>query len=205
MSITGKYHQKYVYSRRVEVLARHIAPLIPQNAKVLDIGCGDGLISSIISNMRKDISITGVDVLMRGKSYIEVRLFDGRTLPFENNEFNVVLFIDVLHHTTNQLELLEEAKRVASDVIIIKDHLNNNWFDNQLLIFMDKVGNRRFGVNLTFQYLSLQHWKKAFKDLDLTISTWLNKLRLYQFPLGLMFDRNLHFITTLRKTENHTS
>ncbi|MFA5792103.1 MAG: class I SAM-dependent methyltransferase [Candidatus Paceibacterota bacterium] len=203
MKLIEKYHQNHVYGRRVHVLAKHLASLIPTGAKILDVGCGDGRLSSIILNLRQDVTIVGVDVLLREKSFINVMLYDGKILPFKENEFDVVLFIDVLHHTTNQLELLQEAIRVTSDIIIIKDHLNNNWFDNKLLILMDRVGNRRFGVNLSFEYWSLSTWNEAFHKLNLSVSHWISKLHLYQFPLNLLFDRNLHFISALKKDGNN--
>jgi SAM-dependent methyltransferase len=199
MSLIGKYHQKFIYNRRVHVLSQNMIRLIPRNAKVLDVGCGDGLISRMIADVRKDITIKGVDVLLREKSFIDVKLYDGKKLPFEDDEFDAVIFIDVLHHTTNQMELLKEARRVTSNCLIIKDHLNNGWIDNKLLTIMDSVGNKRFGVNLTYEYWSLDQWKEAFKKINLSVSEWITELNLYQFPLNLAFDRKLHFISKLEK------
>ena len=44
MSIFEHMHGGYIYGRRAHVLSKHLAKLIPQNGRVLDIGCGDGLV-----------------------------------------------------------------------------------------------------------------------------------------------------------------
>ena len=62
---------------------------------------------------RPDLEITGVDVLVRPKNHIPVQLFDGRQLPFPDQSFDAVMFVDVLHHTDDPSVLLREAKRVA--------------------------------------------------------------------------------------------
>ena len=47
MNFRGRLHSKYVHSRRVRVLRDSLSQLIPSNSKVLDVGCGDGLISRL--------------------------------------------------------------------------------------------------------------------------------------------------------------
>jgi SAM-dependent methyltransferase len=44
MSAIGVLHEKLVFNRRVETLAGWFAQLAPPSARVLDVGCGDGLI-----------------------------------------------------------------------------------------------------------------------------------------------------------------
>ena len=65
MSVTARLHGHYVHRRRVRVLCDHLAPLIPSNGRVLDVGCGDGLLASLILERRRDAEICGIDVLVR--------------------------------------------------------------------------------------------------------------------------------------------
>ncbi len=74
-------HGKVVHSRRVVVLANHFAELIPQGHSVLDVGCGDGLIDSLILERRPDLTISGVDLLVRPGCRIGVVPFDGYAFP----------------------------------------------------------------------------------------------------------------------------
>ena len=98
-TIIRAFHRRFVFARRVRALADRLAPLFPQRARILDIGCGDGRIAASIAIQRPDLMIEGVDVLVRARTHIPVRRFDGITLPFEDSSFGVCLFVDVLHHT----------------------------------------------------------------------------------------------------------
>jgi SAM-dependent methyltransferase len=143
------------------------------------------------------VSICGVDVLLRDKAYIPVKEFDGKTLPYKDGEFDAVIFIDVLHHIDNPIDILCEAKRVSKGRIIIKDHLREGLFAYSTLKFMDYVGNAHHGVRLPYNYLSKCEWDDIFKKLDLNVKDMDIKLNLYKFPFSLIFDRKLHFIAEL--------
>jgi len=72
---------------------------------------------------RPRISIDGIDVLLRRDVAIPVKRFNGRSIPYGEGSFDVVMFIDVLHHAAEPMILLREAVRVARQMILIKDHL----------------------------------------------------------------------------------
>ena len=42
------FHEGYVKSRRLTVLAAHFAELIPDESKVLDVGSGDGGLAAAV-------------------------------------------------------------------------------------------------------------------------------------------------------------
>src|SRR4029077_2797816 len=99
LSWMGSWHRAFVFERRTRVLAEMLAAQIPQRASVIDIGCGDGSIGTLIAQLRPDISIQGVEFLVRPGCKIDCRPFDGKSLPFADGTFDVCLFVDVLHHT----------------------------------------------------------------------------------------------------------
>src|SRR5574337_547653 len=72
MKLLDQIHEGYVYDRRTRVLSARMAQLLPENSRVLDIGCGDGLISKSIQEKRADIAIEGIDVLLRPETHIPV-------------------------------------------------------------------------------------------------------------------------------------
>ena len=57
LSWISRWHRASVHGRRTRVLAEMLAAQIPQGASVLDIGCGDGTIASLMARHRPDISI----------------------------------------------------------------------------------------------------------------------------------------------------
>jgi SAM-dependent methyltransferase len=191
-------HGAFVASRRARAIADHLARVIPPHASVLDVGCGDGQLAALLLERRPDLTIAGVDVLVRDDTYIPVERFDGRRLPAGDGAYDVVMFVDVLHHCDNQLELLAEARRVARRAVVIKDHVLRGFAARQTLRFMDGVGNRRYGVSLPFNYWRAEQWSQAFASLDLAVEQQIDHLGLYPWPMSSFFDRKLHFLAVLQ-------
>jgi SAM-dependent methyltransferase len=186
-------HDRFVSRRRVNVLARHLSALIPPGARVLDVGCGDGAIDCIIMKQRPDVSIKGIDVLVRPASRIAVRHFDGAIIPYADASFDVVMFVDVLHHTQSPVALLTEAARVAH-TILIKDHFREGFMADATLRFMDWVGNAHHGVALPYNYWRKAQWDTAFGKIGFVATTIQSSLDLYPVPARWIFDRGLHFV-----------
>lgn len=199
-----RLHGRYVFGRRIRVLAEVLAPLLPQSATVLDIGCGDGTLASFMVQHRPDISIQGLEIGIRPHCRIPVTAYDGINLPFADQSFDVCQFVDVLHHTENIPELLREACRVSRLYILLKDHLCKNALDRATLKFMDWVGNRPHHVNLPYNYQSEEVWKKYFGDCGVRLSTWTNNVPLYPFPASIIVGRGLHFVALLQKSSEAT-
>jgi ubiquinone/menaquinone biosynthesis C-methylase UbiE len=96
-----------------------------ENKKVLDVGCGFGTGSLIISQKAKEV--IGLDIT----EYEEWKLFKSKKLkfikgsssklPFKDNIFDGVHLKDLLHHIKDVDKTLEEIKRVTkpNGIIII--------------------------------------------------------------------------------------
>ena len=190
-------HQRAAFGRRVEVLAYHLAALLPPNARVLDVGCGDGSVAEAVMQLRRDLEVSGLDVLVRPATRIAVEPFDGETIPFVADSFDAIMLVDVLHHTHDQLHLLREAARVARHSIVIKDHLADGLLARQRLRVMDWFGNAHHGVALTYRYWSRREWEQAFARLGTPVDVWITKLPLYPAPISLAFGRGLHVVCRL--------
>lgn len=201
MKLIEHIHDTKVIDRRVRILSTRLATIIPHNASVLDVGCGDGQITQQIAHLRPDISIKGVEVLIRPNRAIEIEQFDGSHIPFEDKSFDCALFVDVLHHTEDPMILLKEAKRIAKESIIIKDHLKEGVLANTTLKFMDRVGNARHDVVLPHNYWTKKQWKDVFLKLELETVSWNEKVDLYPAPFTWIFDRSLHMMTQQEITE----
>ena len=189
----GVLHERLVVSRRVRVLADHLAALLPRDAKVLDVGCGDGTIDRLIVQQSPGISIEGIDVLVRPDAKIPVRAFDGIHITYPDASFDSIMFIDVLHHVDDPLLLLQEAMRVGRSVVI-KDHFREGFLAGATLRFMDWVGNAHHGVALPYNYWSKAEWDAALYTVGLKPVEIKRSLGLYPAPASWIFERGLHFI-----------
>jgi SAM-dependent methyltransferase len=177
------------------VLADHLADLIPSGSRVLDVGCGDGTIDLLITERQPTVEIEGIDTLLRPKAHIPVRAFDGENIPYAARSFDVVMFVDVLHHTRDPLILLREAVRVAP-TLVIKDHFREGLFAQSTLRLMDWVGNAHHGVALPYNYWDKKQWAQAFDELGLQPEREVSP-KLYPVPFSWIFGRNLHFVAKL--------
>ena len=194
-SVVGAVHDQFISSRRARVLADHLASLIPPGSRVLDVGCGDGTIDRLIKERQPNVSIEGIDTLLRPEAHISVRPFDGENIPYSDSSFDVAMFVDVLHHTLDPFILLREAVRVAPTVVI-KDHFREGLFAQSTLRIMDWVGNAHHGVALPYNYWDRKQWAQAFGELGLQPERQVSP-KLYPLPFSWIFGRQLHFIARL--------
>ncbi len=199
-TLLSKFHDWFIYDRRMSQLSMWITTIIDMFNinNIVDIGAGDGKIDSILIK-KNNIQITGIDVLVRDKTFIPVLEYDGRTIPYHTNEVNTTMMIDVLHHADDPEKLFSEVVRVTDEYIIIKDHILHGWWSLIKLKMMDYVGNRQYNVSLPYNYLTEEQWNKMFEDNNLEIVYYADKLDLYTFLCHIFFDSNLHFVALLKK------
>ncbi|WP_457753517.1 class I SAM-dependent methyltransferase [Thermococcus sp.] len=114
------------YKKRLEELEPHLLSFMTKKGRVLDLACGVGGFSFLLEDY--GFEVVGVDVdeimLQKANKYKEERhssvVFikaDARSLPFEENSFDYVLFIgdNVVHFTPSELnQVFKEIWRVLS-------------------------------------------------------------------------------------------
>lgn len=199
--LLNRAHDSVIFGRRVKVLSAALATAIPQGGTVLDLGCGDGQVALGLMALRPDLSVTGVDVLLRPVTHIPVTLYDGQRLPFADGSVDYVTIVDVLHHTDDPAAVLAEARRVARLGVVVKDHLREGFLAGPTLRLMDWVGNRGHDVRLPYNYLDSAQWADAVGRAGLVRTSWNDELGLYAAPLHWAFERKLHFVALLTPAE----
>jgi len=195
-------YRYFFVKRRINVLAKHISSYLPKEKplKGLDVGCGSGELAYLVQQKCPNVQIQGVDIIIRENiSTIKIDKFDGLKIPFENNSFDFVILVDVLHHTEKQIELMNECVRLAKEFIIIKDHIYNNWYDRTWLGFRDYIGNRPAKVPLPYKYLSEKDWDILYKKINVSPDSYLEILDIYPKFLSILFPNNLDFMARIRK------
>lgn len=200
-NVVEAVHESYAKDRRARVLAGHFNQLIPHGSRVLDVGTGDGSIAAAVQADRPDLSIQGLEFQVREDCAVPVEAFNGREIPHPDDSFDYVSFLDVLHHTTDPLVLLEEAVRVARKGVLIKDHLLQGFLAGATLGFMDRVGNRRYGIDLPNTYWTRSRWEEAFRQFGLVPGEFRRDLGLYPPWANWLFGRGLHFFARLERVD----
>jgi len=192
-------YRRLVFSRRAEKLTQALHSLIPASATILDVGCGNGVISWKLRELCPGRDFTGVEILDRETCLIPYKLYDGKTIPFGPDAFDFVTFVDVLHHTTEAEDLLRQAASIARRGVVIKDHYCESSLDYCTLSFMDWVGNAQYGVALPHRYKAAAEWQAIFDRVGLRKARTLEHIGLYPGPFDAVFGRKLHFVSLLDK------
>lgn len=119
MNNSATYHDSttcYEYPSTLEKIKRVFDFNQDKKLSIVDLGCGDGRIMKELADLNH--SVTGIDssregikqVKKNGLTAIEADL--ERTLPIEDNSFDVALLLDTLEHLYDQSTILSEANRI---------------------------------------------------------------------------------------------
>lgn len=155
-----------LHQKKTRYLVGLIKPMLEGGKTVLDLGCGSGEVSKALGDL--GYLVTSVDVVDKVKvEGVKVVVYDGKKIPFEDNKFDVLLLITVLHHVAGFEDLLQEAKRVAKKIIIVED-VYENWWDRLNIWFWDSVLNLEF-FGHPHNNQDDKGWKKSFEKLGFKI------------------------------------
>lgn len=173
-------------------LRQHITPYeamaqsLPQNGKILDMGCGHGLFSSLLAALHPNAKILGID---HDKSRVQAAQSAAKTIPnlqFESGEasaslpdntFDGAALIDVLHYLgpKEQRQTLENIKRCLKDngVLIVREVDNNNSLTSRWNRFYEFV-SVKIGItksrNSSSHFRSSQDWMRLLDSVGFSVS-----------------------------------
>lgn len=194
-----RVHGALVFDRRRDRLTAALSEQLPLDVSVLDIGCGNGEVGALLAEEGRHVR--GVETLERDTCAIDMSVYDGETLPFDDDEFDWATIVDVLHHAADPARVLAEARRVTRSGIVVKDHFAQNTRHRTTLAVMDWVGNRQYGVGRDGEYLSRAAWRDVFDAVGLRVTAQNEQLDLYPAAVKPIFETGLHFVVRLESID----
>jgi ubiquinone/menaquinone biosynthesis C-methylase UbiE len=144
-----------------------IAEHVPRDARVLDVGCGNGFIAHHLGALGR--TVVGVDLARATEAPISYVTFDGRALPFADLSFDAVVFSFVLHHSQNIAGLLGEARRVLrpGGRIVVYEDIPECWHDRALCLWHEQKWLPRTGP---CTFLRVECWVDLFEAVGLHVA-----------------------------------
>lgn len=167
-----KFYQVFagIYEREVNVLCRACRDFVPRGSRMLDLGCGSGIVAQSLKD-NFGVEVVGVDVKDLRVKPIPFALYDGRHLNFRDDEFDIVLISFVLHHCSDPVAVLREAKRVCRGKVIIFEDLAQNFFSKAISFLHQATFNPFFlGKKQDLFLKNKEEWRKFFEESGLKIS-----------------------------------
>lgn len=155
--------------RAGEKVCQDCQGFIRKGAKILDLGCGSGIIGQALQKFFS-AKVLGVDIMDNRVVNLPFQKIDGLTLPFLDNQFDVCFIRYVLHHASKPLALFKEAKRVGRDKIIIYEDLAQGfWFKLRCHVHRTTY-SMFFGTpKVEFNFKTESEWEAVFRDLGLKV------------------------------------
>jgi ubiquinone/menaquinone biosynthesis C-methylase UbiE len=172
---TGNTYDKYgssnpVVKRLMEGFESSLDELwaIAQPRSILDVGCGEGVLTSKWAERLGDGRIVGIDLddpkllaewEKRSRTNLEYRVEEATSLSFADGEFDMATAIEVLEHVPEPEQTLAEMARVAGRWLLVSVPREPVWRAVNMArgAYLRDLGNTPGHVN---------HWSKAsFKRL----------------------------------------
>lgn len=172
--VRGEIHERNLR------LAKDIRNYIKAGCLGLDIGTGDGIFSRACTD--NGLKTVGIEPHMKiEKDLCELGVNGtGELLPFDDDSFDFVTILFVLHHCPDPIKVLEEAVRVTKrgGYIFIKDETLRNKLMYPLARANEVVANNRATPNREkhvesfvgkLHYLSISKFKEIFHKLNIEL------------------------------------
>jgi ubiquinone/menaquinone biosynthesis C-methylase UbiE len=141
-------------------MALEIARYVPVNARVLDVGCGNGFIAHHLSSLLR-AKVIGIDLDAQTEAAIDYRQFDGAHFPVEAGEVNAALLCYVLHHAQDLGSVMSELRRVLSDggVVVVYEDIPAAMWDRLICWTHNFKWRRRTGP---CSFHNPSEWRELF-------------------------------------------
>jgi len=182
-----RHKEDEALNRRAEIIYEEIKNFLIGDS-LLDIGCGNGLISSLARKQFKHIQLLDVvEYVPKALNLPFAPYTDGHSLPIRD-PFDTVLLLTVLHHSINPVELLKLAWEATKQRLIIiesvvgvhaekpnvKYDLLNLSDENQIAYaaFIDWFYNRVLhdDIPVPYNFTTIANWQSTFQQHSMRLT-----------------------------------
>jgi SAM-dependent methyltransferase len=171
---------------RVQEKLSAIGPYLNPFDRVLDLGAGNCVLCQQLRQRGYDIVPLDLANLSFVNGIMPI-VYDGTTLPFDDDSFDVALVITVLHHAQDPDAVLAELTRVARRIIVIEE-IYENCLEKYSTYLIDSLFNLEFFSHPRSNRTD-DGWRAAFQRLGLAVDTVC-----YSRSLGLLRRVTYHLV-----------
>ena len=185
-------------------MALEVARVLPSQADVLDVGCGNGFIAHHLSGLLGK-PVVGLDVGDSTTARIKYLPYDGRHFPVRDQSFDAVLLCYVLHHAQDARLVLNEVSRVLRDggLAIIYEDMPILWWDRMVCWTHDRKWR---GVTGPCTFQREHGWRTTFSlaGFEILSERPLSRWRNLAHPVSRRFFviRAASYAKTQRRKEH---
>lgn len=169
------YDKVWLRSKRAKIYGfRKIAAnMVSSNKLVLDVGCGDGLISEHL--IKKGFRVVGIDIAVSGLKQAKYRgvscvRCSAYHLPFKENSFDSVMMSEILEHLdTPENALLEMRRAVEHNAQLVVTVPNSGYWIYRLKCLFGATQKEAQGNPTHVQFFSFRSLEALLSRLGFRI------------------------------------
>lgn len=121
---------------------KKVSELIPENSKILDIGCNNGDLRTFLRKpvyFGVDLDKEMIDCLIKNGIKAKSADLNRHPLPFKNEKFDFILLLDILEHVSDPKNLLIQAKsRLNEKGLLVITMPNDYHILNKIRFLLNK-------------------------------------------------------------------
>lgn len=160
--------------------------------RVLDFGAGT---CHFTMRLRQEgLEVVPIDVVNRSRyPDAQLRVFDGRRLPFDAGDFQTAVAHFVLHHIRDQEAAFRELVRVTDGVVVVGEDVADSWLD-RLLAWLH-TGTSPWSRSW-WGFRSTAEWRAFFSRFPVEVveERRISRLRTLHYPI-----RRVVFVLRVKK------
>lgn len=177
---------------REEIIVQNVKAFLQAPQHILEIGAGNGLVAQMLHDAT-GASFTLLDVVNYNTSKLPIQVYDGKSLPFADDSFDIVMLVFVLHHNPDPRPVMQEALRVARQGVLVIENDVRGVVKKPVTRVVDSLEFVRRGVPRNYFVKTSDEWLEFFRELP------ANAAVLHHFDIG-WFWKNV--VVKVEKAKN---
>ena len=133
----------------------------------------------------------------------EINFYNINSIRKNKKNYDFSLINDVIHHIGIEKEeiivkILNKLIKI-SKIVLIKDHFQQGFVSNNIIRFMDFLGNYFNDVNTPDKYYTKRSFQKLLKKMKITVIEKILSIKLYPSFLFFMSNPDFNFVYLIKK------